>query len=173
MTRTLLSTAAAAVVAIAAVAGSATTASARGPGGGGGGGVTHSFGGGGGAHSFGGGGGGHSFSSSGGSMRSFSAPMNGGAIRSGPSAQFRSGPTARAQIAPGAGRTWSGSNWNGRRFVHDGRRHFRGRGFAFGFGAPYYDYGYYDYGYADDCYQLQRGPYGWVRVYVCGDDYDY
>jgi hypothetical protein len=126
-------------------------------------------------HSFGGGGGMRSFGGGGGGMRSFSAPSGGTSFRSTPSAQFRSMPTARAQVGPGSARTWNGGNWNGRRFVHDGRRHFRGPGFAFGFaGYPYYDdYGYYDYGYADDCYQLRRGPYGWVRVYVCGDDYDY
>ena len=55
-----------------------------------------------------------------------------------------------------------------------GGHNFRGRGFgpgfAFGFGAPYYDYDYYG---GDDgsCYALRRvpTPYGWrlSRVWIC------
>jgi len=97
------------------------------------------------------------------------------------------GGTPRANFAAAGGNfaartlpnmAWNaGPGWHGRPFDH--RRRFRG--FAFGFGGPYWaDYGYdygpnyaydYDYGY-DQCYALQRvfigGRWRLRRVWVCG-----
>jgi hypothetical protein len=49
-------------------------------------------------------------------------------------------------------RRGDGRQWDGRRH----RRHFRGGGFAFGFGDPYYDDYYYPYAYSEPACELAR-----------------
>lgn len=101
---------------------------------------------------------------SGGAFVARGAPSGGGAFVAPGGASV-----GRSFAAQGA--TFQGRNFAAQGFPHVRRFHNR-RAFAFGFGAPYYDYYATPYSYySDDCYRLRLIRGVWRRVWVCGDYY--